>query len=527
LFKQKGLGFKVFIFTALLIILTITIVLVILYFALPGYYLSQKHQILEQNANTLETRLSEASTEEFCAGLIADFAETNNANIIAFDAKDMILPQFSSPFLSTSNTGDTNFTLNIVEDKPVKEYLVREAYEMKTDADNETDETVIVQEKNVDTATEPYSVYITSDNSMKTYEIIIDDENYTSEAIVAHEGGTSTATERFPKSELIGRIVISSTLQPIDEAQTVIISLMPYLLLIAVIIAFFAAYLFARQLTKPILQISGAAERMREMQPDVLSNVNSGDELGQLSYNLDSLYVSLCNNIQTLQSEMDKVSKLEQSKTDFMRAAGHELKTPIATLNGMVEGMIDNVGAYKNREKYLYECKEQIRRLAKLVNEILTSSQLDTIDDHIEFEDIEIGQIMDETIGMYDILIKRRQLQLMKEDFDFSYRTDGHILRSVLSNLIANAVNYTVSGGEIIILFRDNVLSIENQCDNIDEEVLPKLFEPFFTLNYSRDRTKSGTGLGLYIIKKNLEALNLPYSMANTTLGLKFSIVFE
>lgn len=505
--KQKGLVFKTFVFTFTLITLVITVSFGILYFMLPGYYLREKSKNLEKNADTLAISLSKAESEDACAALISDFAVSNNSNVISFDSEDLFIPELSSPLLLMNGSEGEYINFRYVENREEDAGQDKKIFITS----------MIINRENPDEPMEDWKKVGLTDSDGKAF-------------FIQREKSNAFIT-KYLRNDLINYITISSTLQPIDEAKNVVVSLIPYLLILDFIIALIAAYIFANQLTKPILQISNAAAMMQKMKQNVLSNVRTNDELGQLSHNLDNLYLNLCENIENLKIEMDKVSKMEQSKTDFMRAAGHELKTPIAALNGIIEGMIDNIGVYKNHEKYLNECKEQVTKLAKLVNEILMSSQFEHIEKNIVFEDINVNDIVEEAVSMYRVLIEKNGIQIEQELFDFVYRTDGHILLNTLSNLISNAVNYTVSGGKIIVSFvtseNRSVLSIENQCKHIDDELLPKLFEPFVTLNYSRNKSESGTGLGLYIVKKNLEILKLPFKFENTEIGLKISIIFE
>jgi signal transduction histidine kinase len=129
------------------------------------------------------------------------------------------------------------------------------------------------------------------------------------------------------------------------------------------------------------------------------------------------------------------------------------------------------------------------------------------------------------------LLIEEKHLHLSVETNEFMYDTDKNMLQNVLSNLVSNAVRYTEADGEIRIVLHTKgigaVLSIENQCAVIAEHEIERLFEPFYSLSYSRDKRKSGAGLGLYITKKILERLQIDYKMEKTLLGLRFNLNFD
>jgi len=116
-------------------------------------------------------------------------------------------------------------------------------------------------------------------------------------------------------TEIISKLQVQGSLQPIDEAREVILLLIPYVLAAGCTIGLFLAWFYARQITKPILKISATAVRMKRMEPNVISGIKTGDELEILSENMDDLYQSLKDTIENLKIEMEKVNRLEKSKT--------------------------------------------------------------------------------------------------------------------------------------------------------------------------------------------------------------------
>ena len=318
--------------------------------------------------------------------------------------------------------------------------------------------------------------------------------------------------------------MVSGTLQPIDEAKSVMLSLIPYVLFLGIAMGLFLSWIYARKISKPILKISDATVKMQRMEPDARSGIHTDDELGQLSKNLDALYESLLKNINSLRDEMDKANRMERSKTEMMQSASHELKTPIAALSGMLEGMLDNVGVYKNRDRYLGECKKQVEKLTSLVGEILSASKADTCEDELSWEDVAIDELVDRALTDYAVSASEKQLHVMKELPRIVVTTDRSMLFRIITNLLSNAVRYTPRNGDVRIILSKECLLIENQCAPIPGEEFQKLFEPFYTRSYNRDKAESGTGLGLYIVKRNLERLSMKYKLEQTGRGLKFSI---
>ncbi|PKM49409.1 MAG: hypothetical protein CVV02_16220 [Firmicutes bacterium HGW-Firmicutes-7] len=489
--KRKGIFRKTFIFTSLIITLVVVICFAFLYSFLPDYYYYSKKTNLKKNAELFVQQLTNIETVDASIDLISEFSSKNNSEVMSFDTQNHFLPELSSPFISFNRTG--NLAIKIQS------------------KDSELPEAVIIKKSDF--------VY----NNANGMEANIENGNMKQTGVEA-----DIIISKSIDNSFVSHLMIISTLQPIDEAKSIIISLMPVLLTIGVLIALIAAYFYAKQLTKPIITISEATEKMQKMIPGALSNIHSKDELGILSENLDSMYRSLCVTIENLQLEMAYANKLEQSKTSFMRAASHELKTPIAALNGIIEGMIDHVGIYKDKEKYLEESKKLIDRLSALVNEILNAAAIENPQLTYVYEPVEIATILDEALAYYQLFVEEKELDVIVEKFDFVYHTDEKMFLNIISNIFSNAVKYTEKGGEIYISLKSNeditVLSIENKCDHIPEDQLERLFEPFYTMDDSRDKSKSGTGLGLYIVKRSLEDLQIKYKIENTYLGFKFSL---
>lgn len=527
---KKGIVLKTFIFTTVLITSVMLVSMGVLYFTLPDYYFYLKEKGLNENSNVLAQELSNAESMEKCVELIASFATKNNVDILPYDANGYFIADMSSQFILLNESGRFMLRVKVIEDNVF--YNAEPSNEKNVFNEAETTSKGIVRSHGITIGLEPVTaegiepgMSVLEAKRMPAYS------SFSDVALTRKSSFSDISLTREIGGPHIGSVYIISNLQPIDEAKSVILSLTPYLLAFDILIALAAAYFYAKRISRPILAISGAATRMQQMIPGTVSNIRTDDELGELSLNLDNMYVSLCANIEKLQEEMTAAHQLEQSKTDFMRAASHELKTPIAALNGITEGMIDGIGIYKNKEKYLTESKKLIDRLSQLVNEILNASAVDNINDAVSFEPVDISLIIRKALKGYSLFIEEKNLRVSFEPFDFVCHTDKQILLNAISNLISNAVKYTDTGGEIKISFSreqdSGVLAIENQCGNISDDELQKLFEPFYSRSYSRDRSKSGTGLGLFIVKRNLERLNILYKFENTQSGVRFCMTFK
>ena len=216
---------------------------------------------------------------------------------------------------------------------------------------------------------------------------------------------------------------------------------------------------------------------MQVLKEDAYCDINTGDEIELLATNINSLYKNLLDTIDSLKEEIENVSKSEKSKVDFLRSASHELKTPLMSIHIMLENMILNIGKYKNHDVYLPKCQEAVVNLSSMVQEILDTSRLNSLNGEKELKEVNMNIDYSNSLNI---------------------NTDKSMLKKALSNIISNAVNYTDNGKNINIYFEKNSLIIENECKPIEQNHLDHIFEAFYRAEFDRNKNTGGNGLGLY-----------------------------
>lgn len=268
-------------------------------------------------------------------------------------------------------------------------------------------------------------------------------------------------------------------------------------------------------------------EQMSRMKKDAVCNISSEDEIGALADNINHLYRSLLSAIQNLEIEKQNVSEIEKSKVDFLRAASHELKTPVTALNSTLENMILGVGKYKDYDVYLPECKEMTEQLAEMIHNILETSRLSISAASEEAVQTNISKTLSTLCEPYILIAEAKgvlfQLELSE---DISAVLPQHMFEKAVSNILANAVAYTETGKTVSVYFDDNDLIIENECSPIPAEILRHLFEPFYRPDFARNRDDGGNGLGLYIVATLFHTMGISYSFAPMVQpqGMRFTI---
>lgn len=307
---------------------------------------------------------------------------------------------------------------------------------------------------------------------------------------------------------------------------------LPILSMIILGISMIAALFYTWYMTKPIKKVSRLSKQMADMDFSGLCPVNRTDEIGVLSHSLNDLSKKLAAALselreanQKLQADIDKERQLEKRRIEFFSAASHELKTPITIIKGQLQGMLYQVGRYKDRETYLAQSLEVTDTLEKMVQELLTVSRLDAPNYTCSKCSLNLSNLINDRLAAYEDLFMLKNLTVEKSISPEVYISgDMLLLQKALDNLFGNAAAYSGAGNQIIVKLWKKAekvnLTIENTGAHIPCEDIPKLFEAFYRVDPSRNRQTGGTGLGLYIVKTILDLHGAEIGIANTAQGV-------
>lgn len=304
----------------------------------------------------------------------------------------------------------------------------------------------------------------------------------------------------FSDSNARYTLVVYGEAEPVRELQQSFIRIFPFVLFAVLTVAFVLSWLYSRMITKPVLEISRISEKMSDLQ-----NAN-----------------------RKLEADMEHEKELEQARTNFFSAVSHELKTPVTIIKGQLEGMLLGIGAYKDREKYLARALEITGTLETMVQEILTISRLETAKENFKKDPLDCVSIIKSYLNETEDLIVGKDLKMQLDVPPSAFMTGNKMLmEKVFSNLIGNAIKYSPQKGVVrISVFAEHGrihFSIENTGVRIPEDSIPKLFDPFYRVEQSRNRKTGGSGLGLYIVQEILRQHGSECTVCNTQSGVKFS----
>ncbi len=264
------------------------------------------------------------------------------------------------------------------------------------------------------------------------------------------------------------------------------------------LVAFMATATAVMQQTKPINDLVLAARRFAEGNFDArVYDSGRDDELGELTEAFNAMADSLQRN--------------EQQRREFIANVSHELKTPMTSIAGYADGILDGVISPEEERQYLTIISEESRRLSRLVRRMLDVSQLQNIDMIKQKRPFDLSESMRRVLVSMEKKITDRGLDV---DVDIPEEAvmvlgDNDLLTQVIYNLLENAAKFAESDSTLYLGLtrRDSkaVVTVRNRGLTIDEDELPKLFDRFHKSDRSRSADKDGVGLGLYIVRTILE----------------------
>lgn len=286
------------------------------------------------------------------------------------------------------------------------------------------------------------------------------------------------------------------------------------------------AFIFARQMTKPIRHLADSTGKMANLE-EVLPLPERKDELGALAHDVYFMYDKLKETISRLEDEILRERELEETQRYFFSAASHELKTPIAATSILLEGMLENIGDYKDHPKYLRECIKMMNAQSGIISEILGIVSLSDGKIVPAPEKLDIRHTIADMLTDFQTLSEANGQHIVTDIPDGqTCLADPKMLQKALSNVILNAVQNTPKGGEIRIWSvpgdEKYRLCTQNTGTRIDDAVLPKLFDPFYRVDKTRSRKNGRSGLGLTIVQKTLASMGVDFALENTPDGVLF-----
>ena len=295
----------------------------------------------------------------------------------------------------------------------------------------------------------------------------------------------------------LGIVMVSSPMAATVEVLQQISNIFLFVALLVVLVAVVAMSIFTRRQVHPLREMARAA-----------SNFGHGDLTARVR--VDENYTQEIQELATAFNNMaSSLQKSEYQRQEFVANVSHELKTPMTTIGGYVDGILDGTIPGAKQSQYLRIVSDEVKRLSRLVRSMLDISRLqdqEGIPDEKKTR-FDLEECMGQVLITFEQKINGKQLNVdvqMPEHPVFTWANEDYVTQ-VIYNLIDNAVKFCPQGGVLGLRIRESdskaYISVSNEGETIPPEELPLVFDRFHKIDKSRSQNRDGWGLGLYIVK--------------------------
>lgn len=493
---RKKIALKLFVITAIFFISFISIQLILQSLFFQKFYINRKTNNLKTVLEKFEKdyvkniRNSEKTLEN-----IREFEEANNSKIV------------------------------ILESNGLLNYITDYKNEQKDSARIKVIKSIIHE------WTSNPEAFFKMQNKDETITYIFDDRFYNIKNVVS--------VNPVVVNNIPAKVIFAvSSLQPVDEAANVMKEFYVYIYIAAVGLILVLSFIYSRMISKPLVDLNKTASKMASLDFTEKCQDDREDEIGNLAHtlnflseNLKSALTSLRASNEKLKQDIEKEKELEKMRKEFVASVSHELKTPISLIEGYAEGIKDGIVEGEEQEYYLDVIIDEAQKMGILVSDMLELSKLESGSFKINLKEFPLDNTILEIIKRLNgVRSQKNQDKTVQFITDIKSNLialgDETRIEEVVTNFLTNAIRHTEDHGKIFvrtILKEDKVLvEIENQGENIPEDEISKIWDRFYKIDKSRNRSLGGTGLGLAIVKNILELHNSEYGAQNTENGVMF-----
>lgn len=275
------------------------------------------------------------------------------------------------------------------------------------------------------------------------------------------------------------------------------------------------SYLISHMTTRRIKEIDRVAMEITNNNFEGVLDTKGSDELSSLSSHINIMSSNLKRNIDALNLEIDQVKKMEQLRKEFIAQFTHEIKTPLAIINGNID-LLENVEDIDKKDKYIEVINKEIAVINDLVLQMLDLSKLEAKAITLDKKEIDLRELSEDIIDDYEQLLMDKKLKIEIQGEDVLIVGDRKRIEMVIQNYLSNAIKHAFINSTIKIKIKENEFSIENKGKQIDENRMDTIWESFVSDD------QKGTGLGLAIVRNILELHEMSYGVYNLQGGVEF-----
>ena len=303
------------------------------------------------------------------------------------------------------------------------------------------------------------------------------------------------------------------------------------LILLAVIFIWY----FSKRITDPIHELALLSDRMANLDFDVKYTSGGKNEIGELGENFNRMSEKLESTISelkkannSLKKDIEQKEKLEQMRNEFLGNVSHELKTPLALIQGYAEGLKEGVNEdAQSREFYCDVIMDEATKMNQMVKNLLTLNQLEFGDEDISFERFDLTELIRGILQSMEILAQQEEAEVIfRQEAPVYVWADEFKVEQVVRNYVSNAFHH-VSGAKVVevkILTDEEKakVTVFNNGMPIPEKDIPHIWDKFYKVDKAHTRAYGGNGIGLSIVKAIMESFHQKYGVNNYDNGVEF-----
>ncbi|MBE5806288.1 MAG: HAMP domain-containing protein [Clostridiales bacterium] len=311
---------------------------------------------------------------------------------------------------------------------------------------------------------------------------------------------------------------------------------------VIIIISGILASVISNKFAKPILELRDIAQEMSKLNFRKKYNVEKGneDEINNLGKSINMMSDKLENTIKQLKSsnielekDIEQKSKIDEMRKQFISDVSHELKTPIALIQGYAEGLVENVNVDdESREFYANVILDEANKMDRLVRQLLELMKIEYGKLELNNKSFNICSLIDDVIKKCNVMLEENNVKVIFDaSNDIMVYADDFYIEQILMNYFTNAIKYSreVNGERIIdvsidLNAPDNKIRVNvfNSGDKIEEQELQRIWGRFYKIDSSRNRENGGTGIGLAYVRAIMNNYKNDYGVNNKENGVEF-----
>ena len=305
--------------------------------------------------------------------------------------------------------------------------------------------------------------------------------------------------------------------------------------LMIIILSGLVIMVVTRRITRPISELTELSRKMSDLDFEAKYESKVGNEIDVLGDNFNRMSSQLETTISELKSANNELQrdiedkiKIDKMRKEFLDNVSHELKTPIALIQGYAEGLKENISDDpESREFYCDVIMDEASKMNKLVKNLLTLNQLESGKDAVVMERFDIVSLIRGVLQTMNIMIGQKNAKVIFEAEKPVYVwADEFKIEEVVTNYVSNALNHLEGEKEIEIKLQEEgnrvKISVFNTGTPIPEADVPNLWNKFYKVDKARTREYGGSGIGLSIVKAIMESMNQEYGVQNFDNGVEF-----